>query len=47
MRRAEAGAFKPTPRRPVVDTWDVEAGAKLWYFVVFAWLLFYAVLYWI
>jgi cytochrome c oxidase subunit III len=29
------------------NTWAVEAGAKLWYFVVFAWILFYAVLYWI
>jgi heme/copper-type cytochrome/quinol oxidase subunit 3 len=25
--------------------WSVEAAAKLWYFVVVAWLLFYAVLY--
>jgi heme/copper-type cytochrome/quinol oxidase subunit 3 len=27
--------------------WAVEAGAKLWYFVVIAWLMFYTVLYWI
>lgn len=27
--------------------WTVEAGAKLWYFVVAAWILFYVVLYWI
>lgn len=29
------------------DYWAVEAGAKLWYFVVAAWLMFYVVLYWI
>lgn len=29
------------------DYWDIEAGAKLWYFVVVAWLMFYVVLYWI
>jgi nitric oxide reductase NorE protein len=29
------------------DTWALEAGAKLWYFVVIAWLLFYVVLYWL
>ncbi len=29
------------------DTWAVEGTAKLWYFVTFAWLLFYAVIYWI
>jgi len=27
--------------------WSVEAGAKLWYFVVIAWMLFYVVLYWL
>lgn len=29
------------------DTWAAEAGAKLWYFVVIAWLMFYVVLYWL
>lgn len=29
------------------DAWPVEAGAKLWYFVVIAWMMFYTVLYWI
>ena len=29
------------------DFWAVEAGAKLWYFVVVAWMLFYIVIYWI
>lgn len=29
------------------DSWAVEGAAKLWYFVSFAWMLFYAVLYWI
>ncbi len=29
------------------DLWAVEAGAKLWYFVLVAWLLFYVVIYWI
>lgn len=28
-----------------VNFWPVEGGASLWYFVVIAWLLFYAVLY--
>jgi heme/copper-type cytochrome/quinol oxidase subunit 3 len=27
--------------------WPVEGAAGLWYFVVVAWLLFYAVLYWV
>jgi heme/copper-type cytochrome/quinol oxidase subunit 3 len=27
--------------------WAVEAGAKLWYFVVAAWMMFYVVLYWV
>ncbi len=27
--------------------WAVEAGAKLWYFVLVAWLLFYVVIYWV
>jgi heme/copper-type cytochrome/quinol oxidase subunit 3 len=39
MRRAAAGLY--TAR----DYWDVEAGAKLWYFVVIAWMMFYVVLY--
>ena len=30
-----------------LDFWAVEAGAKLWYFVAVAWILFYTVLYWI
>jgi heme/copper-type cytochrome/quinol oxidase subunit 3 len=30
-----------------LDFWAVEAGAKLWYFVVIAWILFYIVIYWI
>ena len=30
-----------------LDFWAVEAGVKLWYFVAFAWILFYTVLYWI
>ena len=29
------------------NSWAVEGAAKLWYFVTFAWLLFYVVLYWI
>ena len=27
------------------DTWAVEAGTKLWYFVIVAWIMFYVVLY--
>lgn len=27
--------------------WAVEAGAKLWYFVLVAWLMFYVVIYWV
>lgn len=30
-----------------LNFWAVEAGAKLWYFVVIAWLLFYGVIYWV
>jgi heme/copper-type cytochrome/quinol oxidase subunit 3 len=30
-----------------LDFWPVEAGAKLWYFVVVAWIMFYVVIYWI
>lgn len=29
------------------DFWAVEAGVKLWYFVAFAWIMYYTVLYWI
>lgn len=29
------------------DVWPVESAAKLWYFVVIAWMMFYLVLYWI
>ncbi len=29
------------------NSWAVEAGAKLWYFVIAAWIMFYTVLYWI
>lgn len=29
------------------EAWPAEAGAKLWYFVVTAWMIFYVVLYWI
>jgi nitric oxide reductase NorE protein len=38
-RSARAGAYSPT------DQWAVEGTAKLWYFVVIAWILFYIVLY--
>lgn len=30
-----------------MNFWAVEAGAKLWYFVVIAWMLFYIVIYWV
>lgn len=39
MQRAAAGAYHSS------DYWDVEAGAKLWYFVIVAWIMFYTVLY--
>lgn len=39
MRRAEHGVYHSG------DYWDAEAGAKLWYFVVVAWIMFYTVLY--
>jgi heme/copper-type cytochrome/quinol oxidase subunit 3 len=39
QRRAAAGFYGSQ------DSWDVEAGAKLWYFVVVAWIMFYAALY--
>ncbi len=41
LRRARQGAYSSA------DYWDVEAGAKLWYFVFVAWMIFYVVLYWI
>jgi cytochrome c oxidase subunit III len=41
MRRASAGTYSSR------DYWDIEAGMKLWLFVVLAWLMFYVVLYWI
>lgn len=47
LRKAARGVYKATSKRPVPDLWDVEAGAGLWYFVVFAWIMFYVVLYWI
>lgn len=39
LNKARAGAYTS------VDNWDVEGAAKLWYFVVVAWILFYVVLY--
>ncbi|MBE2268053.1 MAG: cytochrome c oxidase subunit 3 [Anaerolinea sp.] len=39
LNKARAGAYT------AVDNWDVEGAAKLWYFVVVAWILFYVVLY--
>ena len=30
-----------------MNYWAVEAGAKLWYFVLIAWMLFYIVIYWV
>lgn len=38
VRRGEVNA---------ADFWPAEAGAKLWYFVIVAWMIFYAVLYWL
>jgi nitric oxide reductase NorE protein len=40
-RNAQQGAYGP------LSFWAVEAGTKLWYFVVIAWMLFYSVIYWI
>jgi cytochrome c oxidase subunit 3 len=39
FRNAQAGAYSPR------DYWGVEAAAKLWYFVIIAWILFYVVLF--
>lgn len=39
QRRAAEGLYGSK------DSWDVEAGAKLWYFVVAAWIMFYVALY--
>lgn len=41
LKRARHGAYSSA------EYWDVEAGAKLWYFVFVAWIIFYVVLYWI
>lgn len=42
-RNGEHGCYSGDPH----DSWPVEGTVKLWYFVTVAWLLFYAVLYWI
>lgn len=42
-RNGARGSYSGDPR----DSWPVEGTVKLWYFVTVAWLLFYAVLYWI
>ena len=39
LKKGRAGAYTS------LDNWDVEGAAKLWYFVVVAWILFYVVLY--
>jgi len=39
LNKGRAGAYN------AVDNWGVEGAAKLWYFVVVAWILFYVVLY--
>lgn len=41
MRGARRGELS------AADYWPAEAGAKLWYFVVIAWMIFYVVLYWL
>jgi len=30
-----------------LDSWAIEAGVKLWYFVFIAWAIFYVTIYWI
>ena len=42
-RKGSRGSYSGDPR----DSWPVEGTVKLWYFVTVAWLLFYAVLYWV
>ena len=42
-RNAEQGMYSGDES----DSWAVEGAAKLWYFVTAAWILFYAVLYWL
>ena len=42
-RKGARGSYSGDPR----DSWPVEGTVKLWYFVTIAWLLFYAVLYWV
>lgn len=39
LRIAQAGGYSPA------DYFGVEGGARLWYFVIVAWVLFYVVLY--
>jgi heme/copper-type cytochrome/quinol oxidase subunit 3 len=41
LRFAQAGLYGAT------DFWSVEAGRSLWDFVIVAWLMFYAIIYWI
>jgi heme/copper-type cytochrome/quinol oxidase subunit 3 len=40
-QQARAGRYH------ALNAWAVEAGVKLWYFVAFAWMMFYIVLYWV
>lgn len=49
LRRAMHGTYPTTTGATAAagDVWDIEAGAKLWYFVVAAWIMFYVVLYWL
>lgn len=39
--KGRRGAYGP------YEFWAVEAGARMWYFVLVAWLLFYVVIYWV
>lgn len=47
MCRVHQGASAGKYSGNEYDSWAVEGCAKLWYFVTFAWMLFYMVLYWI
>ena len=47
MCRVYQGATQGKYSSDEHDSWAVEGAAKLWYFVSFAWMLFYVVLYWI
>lgn len=42
-----ANLYRHAEQYSADNSWLIEAAAKLWYFVVIAWIMFYMVLYWL